>query len=335
MRVLVTGGSSLIGAGVAAALVARGDDVTVQQRSRSAALAQLDVRQELGDIRDPDVVQTAADGCDAIVHLAAKVGVVGEWEEYRSINVDGTRNVIAAAQRRGIGRVVHVSSPSVAHGGEPIIGDGADEPVLGRRRAWYPESKAMAEIDALRAASDELGVVAIRPHLVWGPGDTQLVGRIVERAAAGRLALVGGGRALVDTTYIDNAVDALVAALDSVVPGAPCSGRAYVVSNGEPRTIRELVEGICRAAGVPFEPRSVSLRVGRSVGAAVERIWPLLRRDDEPPLTQFLAEQLGTAHWFDPRPARDDLGWTPSVSIDDGLARLAAWYAADRDVTAP
>ena len=335
MRVLVTGGSSLIGAGVAAALVARGDDVTVQQRSRSAALAQLDVRQELGDIRDPDVVQTAADGCDAIVHLAAKVGVVGEWEEYRSINVDGTRNVIAAAQRRGIGRVVHVSSPSVAHGGEPIIGGGADEPMLGRRHAWYPESKAMAEIDALRAASDELGVVAIRPHLVWGPGDTQLVGRIVERAAAGRLALVGGGRALVDTTYIDNAVDGVVAALDSVVPGAPCSGRAYVVSNGEPRTIRELVEGICRAAGVPFEPRSVSLRVGRSVGAAVERIWPLLRRDDEPPLTQFLAEQLGTAHWFDPRPARDDLGWTPSVSIDDGLARLAAWYAADRDVTAP
>ena len=335
MRVLVTGGSSLIGAGVAAALVARGDDVTVQQRSRSAALAQLDVRQELGDIRDPDVVQTAADGCDAIVHLAAKVGVVGEWEEYRSINVDGTRNVIAAAQRRGIGRVVHVSSPSVAHGGEPIIGGGADEPVLGRRHAWYPESKAMAEIDALRAASDELGVVAIRPHLVWGPGDTQLVGRIVERAAAGRLALVGGGRALVDTTYIDNAIAALVAALDSVAPGPQCSGRAYVVSNGEPRTIRELVEGICRAAGVAFEPRSVSLRVGRSVGAAVERIWPLLRRDDEPPLTQFLAEQLGTAHWFDPRPARDDLGWTPSVSIDDGLARLAAWYAADRDVTAP
>ena len=335
MRVLVTGGSSLIGAGVAAALVARGDDVTVQQRSRSAALAQLDVRQVLGDIRDPDVVLAAADGCDAIVHLAAKVGVVGEWEEYRSINVDGTRNVIAAAQGRGIGRVVHVSSPSVAHGGEPIIGGGADEPVLGRRHAWYPESKAMAEIEAIRAASDELGVVAIRPHLVWGPGDTQLVGRIVERAAAGRLALVGGGRALVDTTYIDNAVDALLAALDSVVPGAPCSGRAYVVSNGEPRTIRELVEGICRAAGVPFEPRSVSLRVGRSVGAAVERIWPLLRRDDEPPLTQFLAEQLGTAHWFDPRPARDDLGWTPSVSIDDGLARLAAWYAADRDVTAP
>ena len=202
MKVLVTGGSSLIGAGVAAALVARGDEVVVQQRSRSETLGRLGVRQELGDIRDLDVVLAAAAGCDAIVHLAAKVGVVGDWEDYRSINVDGTRNVLRAARRGGVGRVVHVSSPSVAHGGEPIVGGGADEPVLGRRRAWYPESKAMAEIDALAAAGDELGVVAIRPHLVWGPGDTQLVGRIVERAATGRLALVGGGRALVVTSYV-------------------------------------------------------------------------------------------------------------------------------------
>ena len=335
MKVLVTGGSSLIGAGVAAALAQRGDEVVVQQRSRSDRLGALEIRQELGDIRSSDVVLAAAAGCEAIVHLAAKVGVVGDWEEYRSINLDGTNNVIAAARQHGIGRLVHVSSPSVAHGGEPIIGGGADAPVLGRMGAWYPESKALAEIAALDAAGDELGVVAVRPHLVWGPGDTQLVGRIVERAAGGRLALVGGGRALVDTTYIDNAVGALVAALDAVHPGAACSGRAYVVSNGEPRMIRELVEGICRAADVPFAPRTVSLRVGRGLGAVVERAWPLLRRSDEPPLTQFLAEQLGTAHWFDPRPVQQDLGWAPSVSIDDGLARLAAWYAADRGLTAP
>ncbi|HYN34547.1 MAG TPA: NAD-dependent epimerase/dehydratase family protein [Ilumatobacteraceae bacterium] len=326
MNVLVTGGSSLIGAGVANALAARGNEVTCLQRSHSA-LVDAKVAQHLGDIRERDVVAEAATGCDAIVHVAAKVGVVGPWEDYRSINVDGTANVVAAALARGVPRVVYVSSPSVAHGGEPIIGGAADAPVLGRGRAWYPESKAMAEIVALDAASGDLGVVAVRPHLVWGPGDTQLVGRIVERARAGRLALVGGGRALVDTTYIDNAVAALVAALDAVQPGAPCSGRAYVVSNGEPRMIRELVEGICSAAGVRFAPRDVSLRVGRSAGAAVERVWPLLRRSDEPPLTQFLAEQLGTAHWFDPRPARDDLGYSPAVSIDEGLRRLGLWFA--------
>lgn len=328
MRVLVTGASSLIGAGVAMSLARRGDDVvTFQRRAGPGLAAESSIEWLAGDIRDHDAVDGAAAGCDAIVHLAAKVGVTGTLEEYRSINVDGTANVVAAATRRSIARVVHVSSPSVAHGGEPIIGGPADPPVLGRRRAWYPESKAMAEIDALAAVGDGLGLVAIRPHLVWGPGDTQLVGRIVERARAGRLALVGGGRALVDTTYIDNAVEALVAALDAVAPGATCSGRAYVISNGEPRPIRDLVEGICRAAGVPFRPRDISLRAAKTVGAIVERAWPILRRDDEPPLTHFVAEQLGTAHWFDPRPARDDLGWSPTVTIDEGLLLLERWFS--------
>ena len=318
----------MIGAGVARCLAERGDSIVSFQRGASDTLADLrDVEQQFGDLRDADAVLAAASGCDGIVHVAAKVGVVGPWEEYRSINVDGTANVLAAAARHEVGRVVYVSSPSVAHGGEPIVGGGADVPVLGRRGAWYPESKAMAEMLALGAATDDCGVVAVRPHLVWGPGDTQLVGRIVERARSGRLALVGGGRALVDTTYIDNAVDALVAALDAVSPGAVCSGRAYVVSNGEPRMIRELVEGICGAAGVEFAPREVSLRVGKAVGSLVERVWPVVRRGEEPPLTQFVAEQLGTAHWFDPRPARDELGWRPAVTIDDGLRRLAAWYA--------
>lgn len=325
MKVLVTGASSLIGAGVVNALAERGDDVVCFQRSDSV-LVDSTVAQRLGDVRDSDALDEAARKCDGIVHVAAKVGVVGSWEDYRSVNVDGTANVIAAARHHGIGRVVHVSSPSVAHGGEPIVGGAADEPVVGRRHAFYPESKAIAEILALEAAADTLGVVAVRPHLVWGPGDTQLVGRIVERARAGRLALVGGGRALVDTTYIDNAVAALIDALDAVRPGATCSGHAYVVSNGEPRMIRELVEGICAAARVPFAPRDVSLSVGRAAGAVVERVWPLLRRDDEPPLTRFLAEQLGTAHWFDPRPARDDLGYEPTVTIAEGLRRLRAWF---------
>ena len=331
MKILVTGATSLIGAGVARRLAERGDTTVCLQRRSSDSLADVvGVEQRLGDLRDADAVMAAASGCDGIVHVAAKVGVVGAWEDYRSVNVDGTANVLAAAARHGIGRVVYVSSPSVAHGGEPIVGGGADAPVFGRRGAWYPESKAMAEILALGAATGDCGVVAVRPHLVWGPGDTQLVGRIVERARSGRLALVGGGRALVDTTYVDNAVDALVAALDAVSPDAVCSGRAYVVSNGEPRMIRELVEGICGAAGVEFAPREVSLRVGRAVGSLVERAWPIVRRGEEPPLTRFVAEQLGTAHWFDPRQARDELGWTPAVTIDEGLRRLGAWYDEQR-----
>jgi nucleoside-diphosphate-sugar epimerase len=223
-----------------------------------------------------------------------------------------------------------VSSPSVAHDGHPIVGGAADPPVEDHGAAWYPETKAIAERDALAASDETCAVVAIRPHLVWGPGDTQLVGRIVERAEAGRLALVGGGRALIDTTYIDNAATALAAAVDAVRPGGSCAGKAYVVSNGEPRPIRELVEAFCRAADVPFAPRNVPLPVALRMGSLIDRIWPRLDRSDEPPLTRFVAEQLGTAHWFDQRAVRADLYWQPEVSIDQGLEALADWFAAGR-----
>ena len=323
MRVLVTGATSLLARRAAESLLVRGDEVVVLQRRASS----LDTPQVLADVRDADAVLRAVEGCDAVVHAAAKVGVVGGWDEYRSINVDGTTNVIAAARQHGVSRVVHVSTPSVAHAGESLVGAQAEPPTTGRSGAWYAESKAVAERLVLGSASDALPVVVVRPHLVWGPGDTQLVGRIVERAKAGRLALVGGGTALIDTTYIDGAASALVAALDAAVPGAACIGRSYVIANGEPRPIRELVLGICRAAGVEVEPRNVPLKLAVGLGAVVEKVWSVRGRDDEPPLTRFLAEQLGTAHWFDPRPARDDLGWSPTVSIDQGLALLAQWYA--------
>jgi nucleoside-diphosphate-sugar epimerase len=324
VKVLVTGGTSLLARRCAEALLERGDEVVVMQRHQSP----LDTYQVLGDVRDADVVARAVHGCDAVVHAAAKVGVVGDFEEYRSVNVDGTANVIGAARRHGVSRIVHVSTPSVAHAGRSLVGVGAEPSVVGRTNAWYAESKAMAERLAIGAASDSLAVVAIRPHLVWGPGDTQLVGRIVQRARAGRLALIGGGAALVDTTYIDNAASALVAALDAAEPGSRCVGRAYVVANGEPRPIRDLVLGICAAAGVNVSVRRVPLRVALVAGSIVERVWPWRHGDEEPPLTRFLAEQLGTAHWFDPRPARDDLAWTPTVSIDAGLQQLADWYSA-------
>jgi 2-alkyl-3-oxoalkanoate reductase len=162
---------------------------------------------------------------------------------------------------------------------------------------------------------------------VWGPGDTQLVGRIVERARAGRLALVGDGAALVDSTYIDNAAAALVAALDALSPTAACAGRAYVIANNEPRPIRELVEGIVLAAGVAFKPRHVPRPLALAGGSAVERVWAKTNRTDEPPMTRFLAEQLSTAHWFDPRPAQLDLGYKPRVTIDEGFGLLRSWFA--------
>ena len=320
MKVLVTGASGMLGAATARALVAGGHSVTVLQRRASG----LGVAEVLGDITDDGVVRWACTGQDAVVHLAARVTVSGSWEDFERVNVGGTHTVLSAARAAGATRFVQVSSPSVAHSGSALFGVPAQPADPSAARGPYARSKAVAERAALAAGTEDFAVVAVRPHLVWGPGDTQLVGRVVERARAGRLVLVGGGGALIDSTYVDNAADALVAALEGI---DDLRGQSLVVTNGEPRTVRELLSAICRAADVPAPVRSVPLPVAATGGTVVERAWALLGRDDEPPMTRFLAEQLATAHWFDQRHTREALQWTPRVGLDEGFARLASWYA--------
>ncbi len=319
MRVLVTGGTSLLGGTVARLLGERGDEVTVLQRRPSG----LGLGEVLGDIGDPSAVGRAMEGVDAVVHLAARVGVVGNWPEFEKTNVSGTATVLAAARDAGVLRLVFVSSPSVAHSGSSLVGAGAGPADPDGASGHYARSKAMAERLALGEADDGLDVVAIRPHLVWGPGDTQLVGRIVDRARSGRLALVGSGAALVDTTYVDNAAGALIAALDRA---DRLSGRALVVSNGEPRPIGELIARIVTAAGLDAPRMKVPISVAKLGGRLAERWWEYRGLQDDPPMTEFLAEQLSTAHWFDQRETRQALGWEPSVTIEEGFARLRAWF---------
>ena len=209
-------------------------------------------------------------------------------------------------------------------GAEPADPDGA--------RGHYARSKAQGELLALDADADDLSVVAIRPHLIWGPGDLQLVGRIVGRARQGRLAIVGSGCALVDTTYVDNAADALVASLDA----APSvRGRVFVVSNGQPRPVGEMLKRIVLAAGLEPPRLKIPFAVARIGGMLVEKAWVRMGRDDDPPMTGFLAEQLGTAHWFDQRETRSALGWEPAVSLDEGFSRLEHWFAAGGFETTP
>lgn len=319
MRVLVTGATSLLGRRVAERLIERGTDVAVLQRTASG----LDAEEYLGDIADTAVVARAVARADAVVHLAARVSVVGPWEAFYRTNVDGTRIVLEAAQAAGARRFVKVSSPSVAHSGVSLVGAPAAPADAAGARGHYARSKALAEQRVLAARA--MAVVAIRPHLVWGPGDTQLVGRIVARARQGRLAIVGSGMALIDTTYIDNAADAIVAALD----GAPdLSGRALVISNGEPRSVQELFDRIATAAGAVPPRLKVPTAVAKTGGTIAEWAWGLAGRSDDPPMTRFLAEQLSTAHWFDQRTTRRLLGWTPAVPLDEGFRRLTQWYSA-------
>jgi nucleoside-diphosphate-sugar epimerase len=320
LRVFVTGASGFLGGAVAAELVAAGHRVTCFQRRPSGVTGATDA---LGSITDAARVAEALAGHDAVVHLAAKVSLAGDPADFEAVNVGGTRVLLAAATHSGASRFVYVSSPSVAHAGASLVGLDALDANPARARGDYARTKARAELLALAADCAALRVVAVRPHLVWGPGDTQLVARIVERARVGRLPLLGHGAALIDSTYVDNAAAAIHAALDRV---DAVHGQAYVITNGEPRPVAELLAGMCLAAGVSPPAWRVPASVARGAGSLIEAAWKLRAGADEPPMTHFLAEQLSTAHWFDQRRTRADLQWTPAVSLDEGFARLERSY---------
>jgi nucleoside-diphosphate-sugar epimerase len=277
-----------------------------------------------GDVGDKQSFVAAAAGCDAVMHTAARVGSWGSYKEFFRTNVTGTENAIASCHEHGIDRLVFTSTPSVVHRGGDV--EGADEslPYASHFDAHYPKTKAIAERAVLRANDASLATLALRPHLIWGPGDTQLLPRFAEKWRAGRLRLCSGPPKLVDTVYIDNAVDAHLRALDSLSPGSPCAGKAYFISNGEPLPIDEVINSVLAVAGLGPVEKTISPQAAWTAGVVFEALYAAFRIRGEPPITRFVAQQLSTAHWFDIGAARRDLGYEPRVTFKEGLGRLRA-----------
>lgn len=323
---LVTGGGGFLGKAVIRRLLSEGWSVRSFSRGRYPELESWGVDCHRGDLVDGDAVARAVAGCEVVFHVAAKPGVWGPYSEYYDANVRGTEHVLDACLRERVARLVYTSSPSVVHGGEDIEGGDESLPYPDHFEAPYPETKAMAEQLVLAASDRNLATVSLRPHLIWGPGDNHLVPKIVARARTGRLRLVGDGRAKVDSVYIDNAAQAHLDAAAQLAPGAPCAGRAYFITNGEPMPIGDLINGILDAAGVAPVTRTVPVGVAVFAGRVLEAVHRVARPDVEPAMTAFLARQLATAHWFDISAARRDLGYRPEVSIAEGLDRLKRWY---------
>jgi nucleoside-diphosphate-sugar epimerase len=324
MKLLVTGGGGFLGQTLCRGLVGRGYEVTSFNRGLYPPLDVIGVRQVQGDLADRDAIFAAARGHDAIFHNAAKAGAWGSYDSYHRANVIGTDNVIAACRTHGIGRLVYTSTPSVTHRAtHPVEGGTADSVPYGEGfKAPYATTKLIAEQAVLAANDAALATIALRPRLIWGPGDQQLLPRLVERARAGRLRFVGDGNNMIDTTYIDNAAHAHFDAFDHLAPGAACAGRAYFISNGEPKSVREIVNGLLRAAGVPEVEKTIPFGAAYAIGAVCEGLWTLLPLRGEPPMTRFLAEQLSTTHWYDMTPATRDFGYVPRVGIEEGLRHL-------------
>jgi nucleoside-diphosphate-sugar epimerase len=328
MTALVTGGGGFLGGAIVRRLVERGDRVRSLARGCYPALEALGVEQHQSDVADTAAVMKAAAGCDIVFHVAAKAGVWGPYSEYHRANVVGTENVVAACRAHGVPRLVYTSSPSVVFDGRDQEGVNESAPYPKHFEAHYPRTKALAERLVLAANGPALATVALRPHLIWGPGDNHLVPRILERGRAGKLRRVGRHNKLIDTTYIDNAADAHLLAAGRLAPASPVAGKAYFLSQGEPIPLWDMVNRILAAGGVAPVTRSVPAPVAYLAGWLCELVYGTMRWREEPPITRFVARELSTAHWFDITAAKRELGYEPSISTDEGLRRLAEWLHA-------
>jgi 2-alkyl-3-oxoalkanoate reductase len=322
MRVLVTGGSGFLGGAICRSLRAQDAEVVTLQRSPAPELAALGVRVHQGDISDAETVAAAARRCDLIFHVAAKAGHWGSYADYHRINVVGTRNILAACQLHGIGKLVYTSTPSVVHEGGDLEGVDERVPYASRFLAHYPKTKAIAEREVIAANGPALATCALRPHLIWGPGDNHLLPRIIERARAGRLRFVGKPGKRIDATYIDNAAQAHLQAAAALEPDSATAGNAYFISNGEPIATEDMINRMLECAGVAPVHRRIPFGLAYGVGFGLETVYRLLRLPGEPIMTRFLADQLATAHWYDISAAQRDFGYQPQVSMAEGFAAL-------------
>ncbi len=328
--VLITGGGGFLGGEIATQL--RSVDIVVRSisRSRYEALDRLGVEQFLGDVSDSAAVAKAVAGCGVVIHGAAKVGAAGPYSEFERINVGGTRAVVEACKGQGVSALVHTSTPSVVFSGGNI--EGADEslPLSTQHHSAYTATKAEAETVALNGNTpDGLAVCALRPHLVWGPGDRHILPRLVTRRRSGKLRRVGDGSNVVDVTFVGDGARAHILAAIALLERRPgVCGKPFFISQGTPVKLWWMIDRMLEAAGQPPVNRSISVRGAWIAGAILESVYKVFRLKGEPIMTRWVAEELATSHWFDISAARQELGFEPSVTIEEGLQELKSWCDA-------
>ncbi len=326
MPSLVTGAAGFLGRYIVEQLLARGEQVHGLVRRDVPDLRQLGVELVLGDMRDANIVSQSCRGIDVVYHVAAVAGLAGPWSHYYDINTRGTQNILAACKQHNVGRLVFTSSPSVTFAGTDQNGIDESTPYPAKWLGHYSHTKALAEQLVLAANSSNLKTCALRPHLIWGPRDTHLIPRLINRARSGRLRQVGNGNNLIDVCYVENAAEAHLQAAEALLTGAS-AGKAYFLSQGKPENCWGWINQILALANLPPVTKKISYRAAYSIGLACEATWKLLGRRDDPPMTRFLASQLATNHYFDITRARTDFGYSPRISTEEGLRRMVTSWS--------
>ena len=330
-RSLVTGALGFVGSHLVRALAARGDDVIASDLRPTGP--DPDVEYAGCDVTDDEAMSELVSGCDVVFHVASLVqtkqaGAKAVW----AVNLGGTENVIAACRKHGVKRLIYVSSASVVYEGRDIENGDETLPYAGTSQAPYADSKIAAE-RAVLEANDSTGLrtCAIRPHVVYGPGDGRFLPAIVKRARAGKLRTgVGKGVKLSDFTFIDNLIDGLLAADEHLASDESVGGQSYFVTNGEPLPFWDFVDKVLVEMGQPATKGRVPFRLAWTVAALAEGWNAMLGRSKaEDGLTRFAVRYMCTHHYFSIETARRDFGYEPAVSIDEGIRRTIAALEAE------
>lgn len=337
MKAVVTGGGGFLGKSIVQMLLARGDDVVVLGRSDYPDVKAKGAVCVKGDVADLAVVKDVVADKDVVFHVAAKAGIWGKAADYESANVDGTQNVIDACLSRGVSRLVHTSSPSVTFDGGDAIDADESLPYPEKHLYDYGRTKAEAErrVIAANAQAHKKGpgvllTTTLRPHLIYGPGDPHLLPRLVARHKIGRLRIVGDGTNKVDLTYVDNGAHAHLLAADALDrPNPKNAGRAYFISDAAPVVPWAWLNTIFKELGLPPLVKHVPYPVAAVAGAVLETAWRAFDLAGEPPMTRFVAAQLGTSHHYSMDNARAHLGYEPLVDPQTALAKTIPWLKAE------
>lgn len=334
MRAVVTGGGGFVGGALCRRLAAMGHDVVALGRRPVATAGADGVRSVVHDLAVPGSTGSLAAilaGADCVFHTAAHVRMWGPRDDFVRGNVLATENVIEACRAAGVRRLVFTSSPSVVAADHDLRGVDESLPYPARYRALYPETNAAAERAVLAAHGADLQTIALRPHLIFGPGDTNLVPTILRRAREGRLVRVGDGRNLVDLTFIDDCVAAHVLAAAALESRPSAAGRAYFISQGTPVPLWEWIDRVLAAHGLPPVRRHLSARTAQLLAGIAETAWRILGLQSDPPLTRFLATEMATDHHFDITAARRELGYAPTCTVWEATERTFATAAGEED----
>jgi len=332
--ILVTGATGFLGGTLVRTLLADGFSVRATGRNHAEGqkLASLGADFRPVDLRDRPAMRAVCKGMRSVVHCGALSSAWGRRADFVAINVEGTQNVIDGCLAHDVGRLVHISSPSVMTRPVPQFNLKESDPLPHTFASLYSETKKLAEDRINAASANGLHAVILRPKAIYGPGDNAIIPRLIEAAARNRLPIIGDGDTVTDLTHVDDVVRAIRLALES--PRA--LGNTYCITGNPEVPVWDLVRDLLDQLGYEAPARRISLNKALAIARVMETLWRLLPLPGEPPLTAYKVGILGISQTYDISAAKQDLGYTPQVSLEAGIRSVVdALKDPPQDTPAP